>query len=51
MKIIADFDLCESHARCVEAAPDMFEIRDDDIIYLPTDHLDEDHRRAVETRS
>ncbi len=34
MKIIVDFDLCQSHALCTEAAPELFEIRDDGFLYV-----------------
>jgi len=30
MKIEVDFDLCESHAQCVFAAPDVFRMNDAD---------------------
>ena len=30
MKIVVDFDLCESNAICMQIAPDLFEVRDDD---------------------
>jgi ferredoxin len=48
MRIVVDYDLCESHARCVEAAPDVFEIRDDDLMYVLDETPDESHRTAVE---
>jgi ferredoxin len=34
MKIVVDFDLCQSHALCTEAAPELFEIRDDGFLYV-----------------
>ncbi len=34
MKIVVDYALCESNARCMEVAPDIFEVRDDDNLYL-----------------
>ncbi|HEX7480085.1 MAG TPA: ferredoxin [Polyangiales bacterium] len=34
MKIVVDFDLCQSHGLCVEAAPELFEIRDDGFLYV-----------------
>jgi ferredoxin len=30
MKIVVDFDLCESNAVCMQIAPDVFEVRDSD---------------------
>jgi ferredoxin len=49
MNVIVDRDLCEGHARCVEAAPAVFEIGDDDQMYLLDPNPGEDQRRAVET--
>ncbi len=34
MKIIVDFDLCQSHGLCTEAAPEVFELRDDGFLYI-----------------
>jgi ferredoxin len=34
MKIVVDFDLCQSHALCTEAAPELFEVRDDGFLYV-----------------
>ncbi len=34
MRIVVDFDLCESNALCVSAAPEVFEVRDDDFLYV-----------------
>lgn len=34
MKIVVDFDLCQSHGLCVEAAPELFELRDDGFLYV-----------------
>jgi ferredoxin len=49
MKVIVDRDLCESHARCVEAAPDVFDIDYDDEMHVLDSHPGEEQRRAVET--
>ncbi|MGH9251293.1 MAG: ferredoxin, partial [Acidimicrobiales bacterium] len=42
-RVVVDFDLCESNARCMEAAPEVFEVRDDDFLYVldetPPDEL------------
>jgi ferredoxin len=46
--VIVDFDLCESNALCMEAAPAVFEVRDDDFLYLLDEHPGEDQRAAVE---
>jgi ferredoxin len=33
-RVVVDFDLCESNARCMEVAPEVFEVRDDDFLYV-----------------
>lgn len=47
MKVIVDYDLCESNAVCMEAAPEVFEVRDDDFLYLFTEEPPENQRDAV----
>ena len=49
MKVVVDRDLCEGHARCVEAAPAVFEICDDDSMYILDENPGEDQRLGVET--
>jgi ferredoxin len=43
MRVIVDFDLCESNALCMAAAPEVFEVREDDFLYVldetPPEHL------------
>jgi ferredoxin len=34
MRIEIDYDLCDSHAACMTAAPEVFEVRDDDLLYV-----------------
>jgi len=36
MKIVIDQQLCEGNMRCQEAAPEVFEVRDDDKSHLLT---------------
>lgn len=43
MKVIVDFDRCESNAVCMGVAPEVFEVRDDDYLYI----LDEDPAEAL----
>ena len=47
-RIVVDFDLCESNAICMQVAPDVFEVRDDDFLYLLTETPDDSRRPAVE---
>lgn len=52
MKITVDFDLCESNAICMDIAPTVFEVRDDDFLYVlnesPPSELWEKVRAAVD---
>ena len=50
-RVVVDFDLCESNALCMVAAPEVFEVRDDDFLYVldetPPDALREKVDEAV----
>ena len=48
MHIIVDYSLCESNALCVQAAPEVFEVRDDDLLYLLDEEPSERLRAKVE---
>jgi ferredoxin len=48
MKIVVDFDLCESNAVCMSIAPEVFEVRDDDFLYVLNEHPDESMRPKME---
>jgi len=48
MKIVVDFDVCESNAVCMGIAPDIFEVRDDDFLYVLNENPDESMRAKVE---
>jgi len=51
VKIKIDFDLCESNALCEAMAPDVFELDDDDFLFLLTEETTpeniENVKRAV----
>jgi len=47
MKIVVDYDLCESNARCMDVAPEYFEVRDDDKLYVLDEHPPESARERV----
>jgi ferredoxin len=49
MKITVDFDVCQSHGLCTEAAPEVFEIRDDGFLYILQESPPEALRAKVET--
>ena len=34
MKILVDYDLCEANARCMEVAPDIFKVDDEDNLHV-----------------
>jgi ferredoxin len=39
VKVTVDFDVCESNAVCMQFAPDVFEVRDDDFLYVLQDEV------------
>ena len=46
MKVVVDFDLCESNAVCMGIVPEVFEVREDDFLYI----LDETPPEALRAR-
>ena len=50
-KVVVDFDKCESNALCMGVAPEVFEVRDDDFLYVlqeePPDELREKCNEAA----
>ncbi|HXA31124.1 MAG TPA: ferredoxin, partial [Acidimicrobiales bacterium] len=48
MRVIVDFDQCESNALCMAAAPEVFEVRDDDFLYVLQEEPSEELRAKVE---
>lgn len=50
-RVVVDFDLCESNAVCMGIAPEVFEVRDDDFLYVldetPPDSLRDKVDEAV----
>ena len=47
MRVVVDFDLCESNAVCMGIAPEVFEVRDDDFLYVLQETPDESLRAKV----
>ena len=47
-KVEVDFDLCESNGVCMDVAPEVFEVRDDDFLYILQDAPEEPLRENVE---
>jgi ferredoxin len=46
-KIVVDFNRCESNARCMQVAPDIFQVREDDKLYVLNEHPPESARERV----
>ncbi|HWD53203.1 MAG TPA: ferredoxin [Acidimicrobiales bacterium] len=46
MRVEVDWELCESNALCMAAAPEVFEVRDDDLLYV----LDEEPAEALRAK-
>ena len=46
-RIVVDFDLCESNAICMQVAPEVFEVRDDDFLYILDETPGDDMRAKV----
>jgi ferredoxin len=51
VRVVVDYDLCESNAVCMGIVPEVFEVRDDDFLYVlqesPPDELREKVEEAV----
>ena len=48
MRVQVDYDVCESNAICQGIAPAVFEVRDDDNLYVLIDEPGEELRDVVE---
>ena len=48
MKVVVDFDICQSNAVCMEIAPKVFEVRDDGYLYILVEEPPESMRADVE---
>ena len=48
MRVVVDFDLCESNAVCMGIAPEVFEVRDDDFLYVLQEEPAESLRPKIE---
>jgi len=49
VKITIDPDLCEGNLKCMAAAPEVFQVGDDDKAYLLIENPGEEYRKKVET--
>jgi ferredoxin len=48
MRVVVDFNVCESNALCMAAAPEVFEVRDDDFLYVLDENPPEELRSKVQ---
>jgi ferredoxin len=48
MKIVVDFDKCKSNAVCMGVAPEVFEVRDDNFLYVLDEQPPEELRPKIE---
>jgi len=48
VKVVVDFDLCQSNAVCQGLAPEVFEVRDDGYLYVLQENPDEALRKKVD---
>ena len=48
MRIAVDFDKCKSNALCMGVAPEIFEVRDDNFLYVLQEEPPESARALVE---
>ncbi|RCV52310.1 ferredoxin [Marinitenerispora sediminis] len=48
MRVAVDFDRCESNAVCMGIVPEVFEVRDDDFLYVLQEEPAEELRGRVE---
>lgn len=48
MKIVVDYDVCESNAVCMGLVPEVFEVRDDDFLYILDEEPAEELRPRIE---
>jgi len=48
MRVVVDFDRCESNAVCMTVAPEVFEVRDDNFLYILNEQPPEALRPRLE---
>jgi ferredoxin len=47
VRVVVDWDLCESNGLCMAAAPEVFELQDDDTLLILKETPDESLREKV----
>ena len=48
MRVVVDFDRCESNAVCMGIVPEVFEVREDDFLYVLQEEPSEGLRAKVQ---
>ena len=48
MRVVVDYNLCESNAICMGLVPEVFEVRDDDNLYILDEHPPESMRSRLQ---
>lgn len=48
MRVVVDFDRCQSNAICMSLCPEVFEVRDDGFLYIINEHPDDSLRLRVD---
>jgi ferredoxin len=48
MKVIVDFDLCEANAVCMDVAPEIFKLDDEDMLHILIESPPEPLRKKLE---
>jgi ferredoxin len=48
MRVVVDFDLCEANALCMETAPEIFKVDDQDFLHILIERPDEKYRKKIE---
>ena len=48
MKVVVDYDLCEANALCMDCAPEVFRVEDDDTLTVLIEDIPDKLREKVE---
>lgn len=48
MKVVVDYDLCEANALCMDAAPEIFRVEEDDTLTLLLEEVPSDLQAKAE---
>ena len=48
MKVVVDYDLCEANALCMDCAPEIFRVEEDDTLTVLIDEPGEELREKLE---